>query len=353
MKASRRRILRLAAGAVALPAISRNLFAQSYPVRPLRWIVGFAAGGGGDIITRIMAAWLAERLGQSVVVENRPGGASNISVQQVANAPADGYTLLWLASSAAINASLYDSLPFNLVRDIAPIAGLVDFPLVMVANPSLPAKTIPELIALAKAEPGKITIGSYGTGSTSHVAGELFKMMAGINMIHVPYRGGAPMMTDIMAGQVQVGIDVSTGARPPVQSGAVRALGICGARSSMFPGVPSIGESVPGYDASAWGGAGTTRGTPPEIIERLNRELNAGLANPAVKARLADVATTPLVFATKEFEGLCGGRSREVEQGHQARRNQAHVVGLALRADRGCAVLGGARQLSVNLSRKK
>ena len=302
MKISRRRILRLAAGAVALPAIARDALAQSYPVKPLRWIVGFAAGGGGDIISRIMAAWLAERLGQPVVVENRPGGASNISVQHVANSPADGYTLLWLPSSAAINASLYDSLPFNLVRDIVPVAGLVDFPLVMEANPALPAKTIPELIALAKAEPGKITLASYGTGSTSHVAGELFQMMAGIKMIHVPYRGGAPMTTDLIGGQVQVGIDVSTGARPPVQSGSLRGLGICGARTSMFPDVPSIGESVPGYEASAWGGVGATRGTPPEIIERLNRELNAGLANPAVKARLADVATTPLVYSAKAFD---------------------------------------------------
>jgi tripartite-type tricarboxylate transporter receptor subunit TctC len=302
MKASRRRILRLAAGAVVLPALSRPALAQSYPTRQLRWIVGFAAGGGGDIISRIMAAWLAERLGQPVIVENRPGGATNVSVQQVANSPPDGYTLLWLPSSAAINATLYDALPFKLMRDIAPIAGLVDFPLVMVANPSLPAKTIPELIARAKAEPGKITLASYGTGSTSHVAGELFKLMAGVNMIHVPYRGGAPMITDLIGGQVQVGIDVSTTSRPPVQSGALRALGICGARSSMFPDVASIGESVPGYEASAWAGVGTTRGTPPEIIERLNRELNAGLTNPTVKARLADVATTPLVFTAKEFE---------------------------------------------------
>ena len=294
----------MAASAIALPAISRAAFSQSYPSRQLRWIVGFAAGGGGDIITRIMAAWLAERLGQPVVVENRPGGATNVSVQQTANSPPDGYTLLWLPSSAAINASLYDSLPFSLVRDIAPIAGLVDFPLVMVTNPSVPAKTIPELIALAKAEPGKITLASYGTGSTSHIAGELFKMMAGVKMIHVPYRGGAPMITDLIGGQVQVGIDVSTTSRPPVQSGALRALGICGARSSMFPGVPSISESIPGYEASAWAGVGTTRGTPPEIIERLNHELNAGLANPALKARLADVATTPLVFTAKEFEAF-------------------------------------------------
>jgi tripartite-type tricarboxylate transporter receptor subunit TctC len=304
MTQSRRRILRLAAGAVALPAVLRGAFAQSYPARQLRWIVGFPAGGGGDIISRIMAAWLESRLGQPVVVENRAGAASNISVQHVANSPPDGYSLLWLASSAAINASLYDSTSFNLVRDIAPVAGLVDFPLVLVAHPSVPAKTIPELIALAKAEPGKITLASYGTGSTSHVAGEMFKMAAGINMIHVPYRGGAPMITDLIAGQVQCAIDVSTGALPHVRSGAARALGMCGARSSMFPDVPSIGESVPGYAASAWAGVGTTRGTPGEIIERLNRELNAGLADPAVQKRLADVATTPLVFTAKEFDAF-------------------------------------------------
>jgi tripartite-type tricarboxylate transporter receptor subunit TctC len=285
-----------------MPAIARGAFAQSYPTRQLRWIVGFPAGGGGDIISRIMAAWLESRVGQPVVVENRAGAASNISVQHVANSPPDGYSLLWLASSAAINASLYDGLSFNLVRDIAAVAGLVDFPLVLIAHPSVPAKTIPELIALAKAEPGKMTLASYGTGSTSHVAGEMFKMAAGINMIHVPYRGGAPMMTDLIAGQVQCAIDVSTGALPHVRSGAARALGICGARTSMFPDVPSIGESVPGYAASAWAGVGTTRGTPPEIIERLNRELNAGLADPVVQKRLADVATTPLVFTAKEFD---------------------------------------------------
>lgn len=301
MELPRRKFLRLAASTAALPAMPRIARAQSYPSRQLRWIVGFPAGGGGDIISRIMAAWLAERLAQPVVVENRAGAASNISVQHVANSPPDGYTVLWLASSAAINASLFDGLPYNLLRDIAPIAGLVDFPLVMVAHPSVPARTIPELIALAKAEPGKITLASYGTGSTSHVAGELFKMMAGINMIHVPYRGGAPMITDVIAGQVQIAIDVSTGALPHVRSRALRALGVCGARSSMFPDVPAIGETVSGYEAAAWAGLGTTAGTPPEIIERLNRDINAGLANPAVRARLADVATTPVIFTPKEF----------------------------------------------------
>ena len=270
MRSSRRAFLRAALAVCASPAIVRSASAQPYPNRQLRWIVGFPAGGGGDIISRIMANWLAGRLGQPVVVENRPGGATNVSIQAAASAPPDGYTLVWLPSSAAINASLYDSLPFNLMRDIVPVAGLVDFPLVMVAHPSVPVKTIPELIALAKAEPGKMTLASYGTGSTSHVAGELFKMMAGVNMIHVPYRGGAPMITDLIAGQVQVGIDVSTTARPPVQSGALRALGMCGSRNNMFPDVPSIGESVPGYDASAWAGVGTKGGTPPEIIERLS-----------------------------------------------------------------------------------
>src|SRR5215813_9823372 len=210
MHLSRRRFLYLA-GAAGLPAASHRARAQAYPSRPLRWIVGFPPGGGADIVSRIMAPWLAERLGQPVVVENKPGASSNISVQTVVNSPPDGYTLLFVPASAAVNVSLFENLPFNLLRDIAPVSGLIDFPLVMVANPSLPAKTVGELIAYAKANPGKISIGSFGTGSTSHVAGELFKMMAGVNMIHVPYRGGAPMVADLIGGQIQVAFDVLTG----------------------------------------------------------------------------------------------------------------------------------------------
>jgi tripartite-type tricarboxylate transporter receptor subunit TctC len=268
----------------------------------LRWVVGFPPGGGADIVSRIMAPWLAERLGQPVVIENKPGAASNISIQTVVNSPPDGYTLLFIPASAAVNATLFDNLPFNLLRDIAPVSGLIDFPLVMVANPSLPARTVGELIAYAKANPGKISIGSFGTGSTSHVAGELFKMMAGVNMIHVPYRGGAPMVADLIGGQVQLAIDVLTGSIAHIRSGSLRALGMGGKnRSEALPNVPTIAETVKGYEANSWCGVGVPRGTPPEIIERLNHEINAGLVNPTVKARLADVATTPIFFTPAEF----------------------------------------------------
>jgi tripartite-type tricarboxylate transporter receptor subunit TctC len=220
----------------------------------------------------------------------------------VVNAPPDGYTLLFVPASAAVNVSLFDNLPFNLVRDIAPVSGLIDFPLVMVANPSLPAQTVAEFIAYAKANPGKVSMGSYGTGSTSHVAGELFKMMTGTNIIHVPYRGGAPMVADLIGGQVQVAFDVLTGSLAHVRSGSLRALGMAGKRrSDALPGVPTIGETVAGYEANSWCGLGVPRGTPAEIIARLNREINAGLADPAVRARLADVATTPIFFTPDEF----------------------------------------------------
>ena len=302
MRFSRRRFLYLVGAAGVLPAVSRRAGAQAYPMRPLRWIVGFPPGGGADIVSRIMAPWLAERLGQPVVIENKPGASSNISVHAVVNAPPDGYTLLFVPASAAVNVSLFDNLPFNLVRDIAPVSGLIDFPLVMVANPSLPAQTVAEFIAYAKANPGKVSMGSYGTGSTSHVAGELFKMMTGTNMIHVPYRGGAPMVADLVGGQVQVAFDVLTGSLAHVRSGSLRALGMAGKhRSDALAQVPTIGETIAGYEANSWCGVGVPRGTPAEIIARLNREINAGLANPAVRARLAEVATTPIVFSPDEF----------------------------------------------------
>ncbi len=278
---SRRRFLRWAAAAAATPAVSRVAAAQSWPSQPLRWVVGFPPGGSGDIVARIMAAWLAERLGQPVVIENKPGASTNISIQTVVNAPADGNTLLFIAASAALNVSLFDNLPFNLQRDIAPVAGLIDFPLVMLTHPSLPAKTVPELIAHAKANPGKISIASFGTGTTSHVAGELFKMTAGIDMTHIPYRGGAPMMTDLIGGQVQVAFDVLTGALSHIKSGDVRALAMAGAtRYEGLPDVPTIGETMPLFVANSWCGIGVPRGTPPEIIARLNREIDAGLKDP-------------------------------------------------------------------------
>jgi tripartite-type tricarboxylate transporter receptor subunit TctC len=302
MHISRRRFLHQAVAAGAVCAAARSARAQAYPVRPLRWVVGFPPGGGADIVSRIMAPWLAERLGQPVVIENKPGASSNISIQAVVNSPPDGYTLLFIPASAAVNVSLFDNLQFNLLRDIAPVSGLIDFPLVMVANPSLPAKTVPEFIAYAKANPGKISVGSFGTGSTSHVAGELFKMMTGLNMIHVPYRGGAAMLADVVGGQVQVAFDVLTGALAHIRSGSLRALAVAGKhRSEALPDVPTIGETVAGYEANSWCGVGVPRGTSAEIVERLNREINAGLANPTIKARLADVATTPIVFTPAEF----------------------------------------------------
>jgi tripartite-type tricarboxylate transporter receptor subunit TctC len=300
MNLSRRRFLHVAAAAVSVAP--GRVSAQAYPARPLRWVVGFPPGGGADIVSRIMAPWLAERLGQPVVIENKPGASANISVQTVVNSPPDGYTLLFVPASAAVNVTLFDNLPFNLLRDIAPVSGLIDFPLVLVANPSVPAETVAELIAYAKANPGKISIGSFGTGSTSHVAGELFKMMTGVNMIHVPYRGGAPMVADLIGGQVQVAIDVLTGSLAHIRSGSLRALGMAGkSRSEALPEVPTIGETVAGYEANSWCGVGVPRGTPPEIIERLNREINAGLVNPTIKVRLVDVATTPIFFTPAEF----------------------------------------------------
>jgi tripartite-type tricarboxylate transporter receptor subunit TctC len=249
-----------------------------------------------------MAPWLAERLRQSVVVENRPGASSNVSIQAVVNSPPDGYTLLYIGASAAVNMSLYDNLAFDLLRDIAPVAGLTDFPMVMVANPSLPANNVAELIAYAKARPGELSLASFGAGSTSHVAGELFKMMADVDMVHVPYRGGAPMVANLISGQVHTGIDVLAGSLQHIRVGRLRALAMLGkTRSELMPRTPTIGETVPGYEANSWCGVGVPRGTPMEIMERLNREINAGLNDPIIRARLAQVATTPILFTPDEF----------------------------------------------------
>ena len=306
MKSSRRQFLRCATAAVSapalMPALSGIAKAQAWPSQPLRWVVGFPPGGSGDIVARIMAAWLAERLGQPVVIENKPGASTNISIQAVVNSPPDGNTLLFIAASAALNVSLFQNLPFDLRRDIVPVVAIIDFPLVLLAHPSLPAKTIPELIAYAKANPGKINIGSFGTGTTSHVAGELFKMTAGIEMTHVPYRGGAPMMTDLIGGQVQVAFDVLTGALAHIKSGDIRALAMAGgSRYDGLPDVPTIGETMPLFVANSWCGIGVPRGTPPEIVERLNREVNAGLKDPAIRKRLDALATTPMFFTPGEF----------------------------------------------------
>jgi tripartite-type tricarboxylate transporter receptor subunit TctC len=305
MRLSRRAVLHVAAGALALPALSRFALGQSYPSRPLRWIVPFPPGGPTDQVARPMAQLLSERLGQPVVIDNRPGAGSNIGTEAVVKAPPDGYTLLLAASSSAINATLYDKLSFNFIRDIAPVAGLTRFPQVLVVNPSVPARTVPELIAYAKANPGMINVASPGNGTAPHVSGELFNMMTGVNMIHVPYRGVAPAMTDLIAGQVQVMFVVPVGLIEYVEAGKLRAMAVTTAtRSDALPNLPTMGEFVPGYEASTWFGVGAPRNTPADIIERLNREINAALIEPAMKARLTDLGATVLTGSPADFGKL-------------------------------------------------
>jgi tripartite-type tricarboxylate transporter receptor subunit TctC len=312
MKLPRRNFLHLAAGAAALPLLSRIARAQAYPTRPVRLIVGWPPGGGADTVSRIVGQWLSERLGQQVIIENRPGASTNISAQAVINSPPDGYTLLFYSASTLINTIMFPNLPFDVRRDIAPVSGLVAYPMVLVAHPSVPAKTVAELIAHAKANPGKVTMASFGTGSASHLAGELFNMMAGINLVHVPYRGGAPMVTDLIAGQVQVGFDVMVTSLPQIRTGALRALGVAGNnRFDMLPDVPTIAETLPGYEARTWAGVGAPKGTPPEIIARLNRDINAGLANPTIRARLAELGTIPMIFTSAEFGAYVAAESEK------------------------------------------
>jgi len=312
MKFLRRQFLQLAAGAAVLPAVSTIAKAQAWPTRPIRLIIGYTPGGSADLTARLMGQWLSERLGQQVIIENRPGASTNIAAQAVVNSPPDGYTLLFYGASTVVNTSIFHNLPFNVLRDIAPVSGLVAFPMVLVANPSVPAKTVAELIAHAGANPRKVTMASFGTGTASHLAGELFKMMAGIDMVHVPYRGGAPMVTDLIGGQVQVGFDVMVTSLPHVRTGALRALGVAGGnRFDMLPDVPSIAETLPGYEARTWAGVGVPNGTPSEIIARLNREINAGLANPTIKARLAEVGTIPMIFTAAEFGAYIAAESEK------------------------------------------
>jgi tripartite-type tricarboxylate transporter receptor subunit TctC len=302
MTIARRTLLGLAGGAVALPALSRLAFAQTYPNRPLRIVVGFPAGSSTDINARILSPWLSERLGQPVVIENKPGAGTNIAAEAVVRSAPDGYTILWLTSANASNVTLYENLRFNLLRDIAPVAGVVTLPMVLEVNPAVAAKTIPELVALAKANPGKINIASSGVGSVSHLAGELFRSMTGIDMVHVPYRGSPPALADVIAGQVQVMVDALPASLPHIRSGRLRALGVTSAaRSDAIPDVPAIGESVPGYEASVWIGAGVPVGTPADVIARLNREINAGLQNPTIKSQLAEGGATPKLQSAAEF----------------------------------------------------
>jgi tripartite-type tricarboxylate transporter receptor subunit TctC len=305
MKLPRRNFLHLAVGAAALPAVSRFAWAQTYPTRPLRLIIGYPPGGSADTTARLMAQWLSEELGQSVIVESRPGGGTNIATEAVVRAPPDGYTLLLVAPANAINTSLYDRLNYNFIRDIAPVAGLIRFANVVVVNPSVPAKTIPELIAYAKANPGKLNMASSGNGSTIHVSGELFKMMAGVNMVHVPYRGGAPAMTDLLAGQVHVMFDNVPTSLQYIRAGKLRALAVTSStRSELLPDLPTVGDFLPGYEATAWYGLGAPTGTPPDIIDKLNKTTNAILADPKVEERFADLGATLLAGSPADFGKL-------------------------------------------------
>jgi tripartite-type tricarboxylate transporter receptor subunit TctC len=305
MKLPRRQFLHLAAGAAALPTVSRFAFAQTYPSRPVRLIVPFAPAGGSDITARLMGQWLSERLAQPFIIENRPGAGSNIATEAVVRAAADGYTLLYVTTANAINATLYDKLNFNFIRDIAPVATISRNTYVMLVHPSMPAKTVPEFIAYAKAHPRKINMASAGTGSPPHVCGELFKMMAGVDLLHLPYRGGGPALTDLLGGQVQVYFATTVASIEYIRGGRLRALAVTTAtRSDALPDIPTVAEFVPGYEASSWYGVGAPKATPAEIVEKLNKEINAGLADAKLKARLADLGGDVLALSPADFGKL-------------------------------------------------
>ena len=305
MKLPHRKFLHLAVGAAALPAVSRFAWAQAYPTRPVRLIVPLAPGGATDIVARVIGQWLSERLGQPFIVENRPGAGTNLGTEAVVRAAPDGYTLLLAAPNNAINASFYEKLNFNFNRDIAPVAGIISHSLVIVVHPSVPAKTVPEFIGYAKANPGKLNMASPGNGTPNHVSGELFKMMAGVDMVHVPYRSGGPALTDLIAGQVQVMFFATVSSIEYIRDGRLRALAVTTAtRSELLPDIPTVDQFVPGYEASGWFGLGAPKATPAEIVEKLNKEINAGLADPKIKTRLADLGGTPLVGSPADFGKL-------------------------------------------------
>jgi tripartite-type tricarboxylate transporter receptor subunit TctC len=305
VKLPRRQFLHLAAGAAALPVVSRVARAQAYPSRPVRIVVGLPAGGNQDAIARLIAPWLSERLGQQIIIDNHPSASNNIAAEAVIRSPPDGYTLLLVGSYNAINASLYDKLGFDFVRDTAPVASLIRAPSVLVVNPSVPAKTVPEFIAYAKANPGKLNMASAGSGTPPHIAGELFKMMTGINMLHVPYRGGGPALIDLLGGQVQVLFGGLPASIEHIRAGKLRALAVTTAeRSPALPDIPTVATFVPGYEASTFFGLGAPRATPSEIVERLNREINAILADPVAKARLAALGGTVLAGSPADFGKL-------------------------------------------------
>ena len=305
MKLPRRQFLHLAAGVTALPAVSRIAAAQAYPSRPVRIIVPFAPGGATDIMARLVGQWLSERLGQQFVTENRPGAGSNVGTEVVVNAPPDGYTLLQVGASSAINMTLYEKLNFNFLRDITPVAGIISIPYIMAVNPSLPAKTVPEFIAYAEMNPSKVNMGSGGNGTAGHLSGELFKMMARVNMVHVPYRGEAPALTDLLGGRLQVMFATVPASIEYIRAGKLRALAVTSARrSEVLPDLSMVGEFVPGYETSAWQGLGAPKNTPGDIVDKLNKETNAALADAKMKARLADLGGTPLVGSPADFGKL-------------------------------------------------
>jgi tripartite-type tricarboxylate transporter receptor subunit TctC len=301
----RRQFLRLAASTLALPVTPYKAWAQAYPTRPVRIIVGLPAGSSSDIGARLMGQWLSERLGQPLVIENRPGAGQNLAAEAVVRAPPDGYTLLLSNTANATNPALYEKLNFNFIRDITPVAGIIRVPQVMLVHPSVPAKTVPEFIAYAKANPGKINMASVGIGSAQHIAGELFKFMAGVDMVHVPYRGGAPAQTDLLGGQVDVMFTVVSSSIEHIRAGRLRALAVTTAtRSAALPDVPTVGDFVPGYEASSVYGLGAPKNTPAEIVERLNREVTAALADPKIKARLADIGSVPIPMSSANYGKL-------------------------------------------------
>jgi tripartite-type tricarboxylate transporter receptor subunit TctC len=312
MKLPRRRFLHLAAGTAALPAVSCFAWAQAYPTRPVRIIVGFPAGGGQDTVARLIGQRLGGRLGRPFVIENRPGAAGNIAAESVVRAPADGYTLLLVGPSNTINTTLYEKLNFNFISDIAPVASIVRISFGMEVNPSVPARTVPEFIAYAKANPGKINMASGGNAAASHVSGELFKMMAGVDLLHVPYRGDSPALTDLLGGQVQVYFGNLGGVIEYIRAGKLRVLAVTTAtRSEMLPDIPTVSEFVPGYEASAVYGLAAPRNTPAEIIEKLNMEINAAIADPKIEARLADLGATALAGSPAEFGKLIAGETEK------------------------------------------
>jgi tripartite-type tricarboxylate transporter receptor subunit TctC len=305
MKLPRRKFLHLAAGAAALPLAPHAARAQAYPARPVRIIVPFAPGGSTDITARLIGQWLSERIGQQFIIENRPGAGSNIGTEVVVNAPPDGHTLLLVGASSAINATLYEKLNFNFLRDITPIGGIISIPFIMAVGPSFPANTPSEFIAYAKINPGKVTMASGGNGTAGHLSAELLKMMAGVNMVHVPYRGEALALTDLLGGQVQVMFATMPTSIEHLRAGKLRALAVTAAtRLDALPNVPTVGDFLPGYEVSAWQGVGAPKNTPAEIIAKLNTEINAGLADPKIKARFADLGGTALVGSPAEFGRL-------------------------------------------------